>query len=256
MKILCIIQARNSSTRLPRKVMLKLKDKTVLQHVIERVMKSKYITDLVVATTINESDLDIVKLCSNIGIKVFCGSENDVLDRFYQVAKLLNPDLIVRITSDCPVIDAEIIDKTIDSHIKSKADYTKNKNYPDGIGSEVFSYNVLKTVWKNATSKSDREHVTLYIRTRPNIFNINLVECEIDLYNKRWTLDDENDFKFVKIIYDEIYDINPFFKFHDILKYVNEHPEIEKINQNTTRDEGLLKSLKDENNESKFKEVL
>ena len=126
MKIIAIIQARLGSTRLPGKVLLDLEGKTVLEHVIRRVKSSKLVTDVIVATTINKADLKIVKLCANLGINVYCGSEDDVLDRYYQTARLFKADHIVRITSDCPLIDPLLIDEVITLHMQENADYTSN----------------------------------------------------------------------------------------------------------------------------------
>ena len=143
MNIIAIIQARIGSTRLPRKVLMELEGKTVLERVVERVKYSKLIKDVVVATTILKDDLEIVKLCSNIGISVYCGSEENVLDRYYQTARLFKAEHIVRITSDCPLIDPKIIDEVINLHQRKKSDYTSNtikKTYPDGQDVEIFTF--------------------------------------------------------------------------------------------------------------------
>ena len=118
MSVIAIVQARMGSTRLPGKVLMNLEDKTVLEHVIDRIRFSKYVDDIVVATTISKDNLRIVELCANLGVSVYCGSEDDVLDRYYQAAKLFKADNIVRITSDCPVIDPKVIDDVITFHLK------------------------------------------------------------------------------------------------------------------------------------------
>ena len=150
-KIVCIIQARTGSTRLPKKVLLKLKDKTVLEHVVYRVKKSRLINEIIVATTLGENDDELVNLCKKKNILYFRGSENDVLDRYYQTAQKYKPDHIVRITSDCPVIDPNIIDQVIELHLKSKAGFTSNifpPTFPDGLDVEIFTYQTLKTLWE------------------------------------------------------------------------------------------------------------
>jgi len=246
MNIIGIIQARLGSTRLPGKVLLNLARKTVLEHVLERVERSKLIEDIVVATTIKKEDLEIVKLCSNIGISVYCGAENDVLDRYYQVAKLLQTRHIVRITADCPMIDPEIIDLTIQNYIHENADYSVNQNFPDGLDTEVFKFDVLKKAWKEASLSSEREHVTAYIYNHPEMFRIINYKSEIDYLEKRWTLDEPDDYEFFKIIFEEVFTKNPNFGMNDVLKFLKKNPEIENLNRHIIRNEGYLKSLKEE----------
>src|SRR4030043_210487 len=151
MDMLAIIQARTGSTRLHGKVLFDLEGKTVLEHVINRAKASKYITDVFVGTTIKKADLKIVKLCAELDVSVFCGSEDDVLDRYYQTARLVRPKHVVRITADCPVIDPMVVDKVIELHIKENADYTSNtfgETYPDGQDVEVFTFEALKELLK------------------------------------------------------------------------------------------------------------
>jgi len=248
MKIIAIIQARLGSTRLPGKVLLDLEGKTVLEHVIDRVRASKYIDDIVVATTIQKGDLKIVNLCSNNGTSVYCGSENDVLDRFYQAARLFQAEHIVRITSDCPLIDPMVIDEVIKLHLAEKADYTSNtlkETYPDGQDTEIFTFEALKESWKNASLTSEREHVTPYMRKNQDFKCINL-ESKVDLSNKRWTLDNPEDYEFIKLIYKNLYNKNRFFNMNEILKFINNNPEIEGINKSIVRNEGYIKSLRED----------
>ena len=246
MNILAIIQARMDSTRLPNKVLLDLAGKTVLEHVVERVKRSKMIDDIVVATTISPNDLDIVKLCSNKEIRVFCGSEDDVLDRYYQLAKLIKPEHIVRITADCPMIDPEIIDQVIQLHVDNKSDYTSNtlkETYPDGEDIEVFRFKALRTAWENANLLSEREHVTPYIINNPDLFKLENLENKIDLSQKRWTLDEPKDFEFIKKVFSNVYVDNNNFTMNSVLKFLEENPNIESINQHIARNEGYAKSL-------------
>ncbi len=248
MKIIAIIQARLGSTRLPGKVLLDLEGKTVLEHVIDRVKSSKFINDVVVATTIRKEDLKIVNICSINGISVYCGSENDVLDRFYQAARLFNAENIVRITSDCPLIDPFVIDEVIKLFLGEKADYASNtlkETYPDGQDIEIFTFEALKESWKNANLISEREHVTPHIRKNQILKRVNL-ESRTDLSHKRWTLDNPEDYEFIKIIYKNMYNKNHIFNMDEILEFINNNPEIERINQSITRNEGYLKSLKED----------
>lgn len=247
--IIAIIQARVGSTRLPRKVLLDLEGKTVLEHVIERVRASKLPNDIIVATTINKDDLEIVKLCTNQDISVYCGSENDVLDRYFQASRLFEADHIVRITSDCPLIDPKLIDDVITLHLNEKADYTSNtikRTFPDGEDVEVFSYEALKKAWEMATLTSEREHVTPYIWKNPGIFKLANLTCEENISHKRWTLDNPEDYEFIKMIYRNLYNKKRLFDMEAILKFVNENPETEKINQHNSTNEGYLKSLRED----------
>lgn len=245
--VLAIIQARVGSTRLPEKVLLPLGNKTVIEQVIDRVRQTNSIDELVVATSIEKSNLPLIKLCSEKGIRIFAGSEDDVLDRFFQLSKLLKPKHIVRITADCPLHDPEVIDMVVKSHLGSKSDYTSNTDpptYPDGLDVEVFTFDVLKEAWEKAKLNSEREHVTPYIRKNEKIKKHNL-KNEIDLSELRLTLDEEDDYKLIKMIFDNFADREIFY-LHDILGYLKNNPEIQKINAGIMRNEGLLKSLKND----------
>ena len=247
-KILTIIQARMGSTRLPNKVLMDLAGKSNLERVVERVQKSQYITDIVVATTMCEHDLPIVKLCAENNIRVFCGSENDVLDRYYQCARLLNPEHVVRITADCPMIDPEIIDKVISAHLESGADYTSNTlnpTYPDGLDVEIMKYSVLKDAWMHADKLSQREHVTQYI-IHNDSYQKTSVECEFDYGSDRWTLDTPNDYEFIRSVYESLYLEKPDFSMQDVMDYLNKFPALRDINSGSKRNEGLEISLKND----------
>jgi spore coat polysaccharide biosynthesis protein SpsF (cytidylyltransferase family) len=252
--ITAIIQARQGSSRLPDKVLKQLGNKTVLEQVINRVQRCKLVDKVYVATTISERDLPIVNLCSSRRIGVFCGSENDVLDRYYQLAKLITPEHIVRITSDCPLIDSDIIDYVIKKHIDNNCDYTSNtlkETFPDGLDVEVFKFEVLCTAWQKADLTSEREHVTPFIKNRPEIFKQYSVESEVNYSNKRWTLDTDKDYSFLQKIFDGLYSPDKeYFSFTEILDYINSFPEIERINSGIIRNEGYLISLQ---NDSKIK---
>lgn len=249
MSIIAIIQARVSSTRLPGKVLKKIEGRTILEHVINRVQAARKIDDIVVATTVKKEDLEIVQLCAKLGISVFCGSEDDVLDRYYQAARLFKAEHIVRITSDCPLIDPQVIDKVIELYFQKKADYATNtipETFPDGEDVGIFSFNILKITWKDAKLSSEREHVTPYIRRNFNIFKIANLRSKFNLANKRWTLDEPEDFEFIKIIYKNLYPKDLLFGMEKILKFIKKHPEIEEINKNIIRNEGYFKSLKED----------
>ena len=249
MDMIAIIQARTESTRLPDKVLLDLEGKPVLEHVINRAQASNYITNVFVATTIKKADLKIVKLCAERQVNVFCGSEDDVLDRYYQVARLVRPKHVVRITADCPVIDPMIVDKVIELHIKENADYTSNtfgETYPDGQDVEVFTFEALKESWKNARLASEREHVAPYMRNHTEIFRHASLNYKENLSIKRWTIDNKEDYEFLKIVFKNLYHHNPLFGMNDILDFLGKNPEIERINMPIMRNEGYAKSLRED----------
>lgn len=242
-----IIQARTGSTRLPGKVLMKLAGKTVLEHVIERVSMAETVDNIVVATTMDKNDKNILELCNKNGINVFCGSEDDVLDRYYQVARHFGIKDIVRITSDCPLIDPEILDDTVRLYKKTGADYATNiieESFPDGLDVEVFSFGTLEDAWQNARFVSDREHVTSYIKKNGDRFKIVSSRNDVDLSGKRWTIDRQEDFDFLRLIFEGIYYRNPKFRMGDVLEFIEKNPEIEKINSHIVRNEGYIKSLK------------
>lgn len=249
MNIVAIIQARVGARRLPGKVLLELKGKSVLERVIDRVRASRCINEATVATTDKEEDLAIVKICALMGVRVYCGKEEDVLDRYYQASRLFKAEQIVRITADCPFIDPGVIDQVISLHLESAADYTSNAlkyTYPDGEDVEAFSPRALEKAWKSARLKSEREHVTPYIRNNPTLFKLVSLEYKEDLSGKRWTLDEPSDYEFIKIIYNNLHRNDRIFSMDDILKFLKENPCIEKVNCHIHRNEGYLESLKND----------
>lgn len=249
MKTIAIIQARISSTRLPGKVLMPLAGISVLEHVIARVRRSEKVSDVIVATSTKKNDLRIAEFCEKFNVKVFCGSEEDVLDRFYQASRLSDPAHIVRITADCPMIDPKIIDIIVDRHLKGGLDYTSNTirpTYPDGEDAEVFKMSVLDNAWKNAKLPSEREHVTPYIRNNPQVFKLFNVEYKTDLSGKRWTLDEKSDYEFLKEVFAGLYPRDPFFGMEDVLRFLEKNPQIEKINSAIERNEGYKRSLKND----------
>lgn len=235
-KIICIVQARSGSSRLKGKVFLDLAGKPILLRVLDRILKSKRINQIIVATTIKKEDDKIVELVKDYHPKIafFRGSEKDVLERFYKASVKFKADVIVRITGDCPLIDSEIIDKVIGSYNKN-TDYASNifkkRTYPRGLDVEIFSFKTLEKMQKEAKNKEDREHVTLYLRKNPELFSYKNVIGKKDYSFYRWTVDQEEDYNLVKIIYRELYSKNPDFRMKDIIKLFNNNPELIKINQ-------------------------
>ena len=243
---IAIIQARNGSTRFPGKTSVRVEGKTILEHVIERVASAHTLDDIFVATTINSEDLPLVKICAARGVRVFCGSSTDVLDRFYQLAKLIKPAHVVRITADCPLMDYNVIDSTVKIHLRSGADYTSNTvppTFPDGLDVEVFKLCALEKAWKEAKLLSEREHVTPYIRNNPAVFSHAEYHNRKNLSALRWTLDEKQDLAFIRAVYTELYPNNPVFGMPDVLALLKRKPSLESINSGIIRNAGLLKSV-------------
>ena len=247
MKYLAMIQARCGSTRLPNKVLKNLCGKPALQRMIERVQKSKLIDEVIIVTSIEKENLPILRLCSDLGIRVGVGSESDVLDRFYQSAKLLNPDYVIRLTADCPCFDAGLLDLAI-SEINAESDYLGmvSEEFADGLDLEIIRYSALEKSWWEARHSFEREHVTQYILRHPEIFKIQDFKSPVGYFgDHRWTVDEPEDFEVVKRIYEYFDDGSDMmnFTYKDILDFLNKHPDIKEINKMYTRNEGLAKSI-------------
>lgn len=250
MKYLVMIQARCGSTRLPNKVMKDLFGKPALQRMIERVQKSKLADEVMVVTSIEKNNLPILKLCSDMGVRVGVGSEDDVLDRYYQTAKLLNPEVVIRLTADCPCFDAELLDDAL-STMKSDTDYMGmlSSTFADGLDIQIITFKALEKSWREANHSFEREHVTQYAIRHPELFKLQDYFSPIgDFGDHRWTVDEPEDFEVVEHIYNHF--INDCgredFGYKDILNYLNEHPEVKDINSKYQRDEGLAKSIKED----------
>ena len=239
MKIAAIIQARTSSTRLPGKVLKELpyaSGITCLEQVIRRLKKSKKLNDIIIATTKKTEDDPIINIAKKENVKYFRGSKENVLSRYYFAAKENDIDLIVRITSDCPCIDADITDLAIDDHINKMADYTSNalaRTYPHGLDVEVFNFNALEKAYKNATKDYEKEHVTPYINRNPKIFKINIIKAPKELYapDIRITLDTEEDYALLCAVFDYLYPKNKYFNAYNIVKLFKEKPWLKLINK-------------------------
>lgn len=245
-KNLCIIQARFGSSRLPGKVLLEVEGVALLEYEIKRVKQAKKIDKIVVATTDKKADNRIEKLCKKIQIDCFRGSEEDVLDRYYQCS-LRYPKFgnIVRITGDCPLIDPVVIDRVISFFIKNKLDYASNiekETFPDGMDVEIFRREVLNEVAQMAKLASQREHVTLYIRNARKYRKGNL-SSEHDFSHFRLTVDQREDYEVIKFL---IENSNVYDGYMEYVSLLTKNPEIMMKNIKIKRNMGLAKSLKDE----------
>jgi len=241
----CIIQARMNSSRLPGKVMMKIDgEHPLLYFVIKQLQSAKLLSKIIIATTTNPSDDIIVKYAKKLKIDYFCGDENDVLDRYYQCANKFNLSSIVRIPSDKPLIDPNIVDHVIEIFQKNSFDYVTNflpLTYPSGTEVEVFSMDSLKIAWENAHLSSEREHVTPYIYNNPNKFKIFNVKNSKDLSKFRWAVDRIEDLELVRKLVSRIKE-RPILTSH-ILNQINNDPKLFEINKDVDYFEGLTKSL-------------
>jgi len=229
-----IIQARMTSTRLPKKVLLPLCGKTVLEVVIDRL--DKYKKNIIIATTDDGSEKPIVDLCKSINVKYFQGSVNNVLQRYYESAKnngAKNNDIIVRITSDCPLIDATMMEKVIDMYTTKNYDYVSNRikrTVPVGLDVEVFNFKLLEYVYYNATEEFEKEHVTpyIYLSNKDN-FKLGSYEEQEDNSQYRLTLDEEKDYLAIQEVYKK-FNNSLNFSYEELISILKENDYIRQIN--------------------------
>jgi spore coat polysaccharide biosynthesis protein SpsF len=244
----CIIQARMGSIRLPGKVMKVIDGKNPsLQYTINQLKSCKLLDKIIVATTNLPEDDVIENYLTNLGIDVFRGSSDDVLDRYFQCAKYYNLSSIVRITADCPLIDPDIVEEGIKLFQSKNYDYVTNtfpRTFPDGNETEIFSITALENSWKNAKLPSEREHVTPYFKNNVNLFHTANFSYDDNISHLRWTIDYDEDFELVKILISKI-NLRPVH-LNEILKILDSEPELIKINQNYRPNEGYEKSLEED----------
>ncbi|GAA0434774.1 hypothetical protein GCM10008983_09180 [Lentibacillus halophilus] len=236
MKITAIVQARMGSTRLSGKVMKELKGNTILSHVIQRLKQAKLIDDIIIATTEHSSDNVIEREAEQNGVRVTRGSEQDVLERYYNAAKGNNTDVIVRITSDCPLIDPFIVDEMIKFYLENDYSLVTNagaeyqqRTFPRGMDTEVFSFEVLEDAYVNGEKEYQREHVTPYIYEQEGN-SIHYFKNDRDFSDYRLTLDTEEDFQLITEIYNKLYTGNHDFYLNDIVNLLKKEPKLYDIN--------------------------
>jgi spore coat polysaccharide biosynthesis protein SpsF (cytidylyltransferase family) len=246
MNVLAIIQARMGSSRLPGKVLLKINKKTLLEILIERIRRSKYINKICVATTMRIEDSVLYSHVSSLGVECFRGSENDVLSRFYFCAKNNDPHLIVRITADDPLKDPDVIDSIILEMINDESlDYCSNTlvpTFPEGLDVEVFKFKALEIAFQEALLESEREHVTPYIWKNNQKFNLKNIFCNYKFPNCRLTVDYYEDYLFIKKMI-EMFDNSMLINCQDIANILISNPKILSLSSNIPRNEGYLRSL-------------
>jgi len=239
MRIVTAIQARTSSSRLPNKVLMPLYAEPLLFRMIERVKRASLSGVIVVATTERPEDDIIEQLCIKRGIHCFRGSLHDLLDRHFQLALEYNAEALVKIPSDCPLIDPAVIDQVIGYYLRhnNEFDYVSNlhpPSWPDGNDVEIMSFETLRTACEKAQKDFEREHTTPYIWENPDRFrigNVKWLSGNDFSTSHRWTIDYEEDYLLICEIYEKLYPVNPFFGLDDILALIERHPGIAKLNR-------------------------
>jgi spore coat polysaccharide biosynthesis protein SpsF (cytidylyltransferase family) len=251
-----IIQARIGSSRFPKKVLAKINGKIMLQRVIEKISESKFVDQVVVATTTSVLDHEIIQYCSEHKIHWYAGSEEDVLARYYETAVKYQAHVVIRITADCPLFDATVLDQGISTFISGNFDYVTNvlpPTYPDGLDFSIFRFSVLKDAFQEASLPSEREHVVPWIwkncdlenGTRYRAFNIRTTnDADKSISKMRWTVDYPEDLELVNQVYSHFQ--NKAFNWVEASQFMLDHPKLFKLNESIVRDEGYLKSLENE----------
>ena len=236
--ITAIIQARMASTRLPGKILKNLGPKSLLEHIIERLTYSKYISKIVVATTINPKDDEVVDWLEAKQVLYFRGSESDVLNRYYESARFHGARHIARITSDDPFKDPTIIDAVAELYFNDKLDFAYNNKPPsfaEGLDTEIFSFDAISQANSNAVDPFEREHVTQHFYRNPDRFTQKNLLSQKDFSHLRWTIDTQEDFNMADEVYRNLYTPGKIFYADDILKLLQEKPEIAFINSEVKR---------------------
>lgn len=234
MKALIIVQARMTSTRLPGKVLLPLAGEPMLARLIERLRRVRRANGIVVATTTNATDDPIAALCAQLDVPCHRGSEQDVLSRYADAARLYGADVVVRITADCPLIDPALIDQLIETYEEGDSDYVSNMlppTWPYGMAVEVFSAAALAQAHAEATQAAEREHVTPFLYWHPERYRLRNVASPVDLSRHRWTVDTPEDYELVRRLFDHLMPTQPQFTQADVLALLDQHPDWIAINQ-------------------------
>ncbi len=233
MRTVAIIQAHMGSTRLPGKVLADIHGRTMIARVVERTRRSRRVEDVVLAATTHPQDAPLLEEATRLGVSVFRGSEQDVLDRYVRCAQESNADPVVRITSDCPLLDPELVDRVVDAFRSSPCDYASNlldRTYPQGLDVEVVSGQALERAWREAREPWERVHVTPYINRHPDRFRLVGVRAEADFSRFRWTVDTSEDLAFVREVYARMAPRTDF-GWKEVLALLGREPELLEINR-------------------------
>ena len=249
MRPVAIVQARMGSTRLPGKVLLPLGDKPILVRVVERLRFVDELADVVVATGDSADNDPIRSLCDAEGITCFSGSEHDVLDRYYQAALRYGADPVLRISSDCPLVDPAIVRRALETYESKRDDIVYlgfDKSFPEGLDVEVFAFAALEKAWRDATLRSDREHVTPFIWRQPELFPLDVLRNGTTVSTEHWSVDRAHDYEMVGAIYEALYRPGAPFSMDQILTFLESHPEVRQLTAGSVRQEGYLKSIRED----------
>jgi len=233
MRVVAIIQARLGSSRLPGKVLQDLGGSTMLARVVRRTQRAGSLDGVVVATTVEQTDGAVVAECGKLEVPVYRGDEQDVLDRYYQAAQACSAEVIVRITSDCPLIEPEIIDKVVLAFLEARPDYGSNtleRTYPRGLDTEVMTISALECAWQNATERYQRVHVTPYLYENPDQFRLLSVKNAQDYSGYRWTVDTPDDLAFVREVYQRLGD-GDAIHWMDVVALLAREPQLAELNR-------------------------
>jgi len=234
MTTLIIVQARMTSTRLPGKVLLPLAGEPMLTRLVQRLRRVRRASGIVIATTTNATDNPIAALCETLGVPCHRGSEHDVLSRYADAAREHSADVVVRITSDCPLIHPALIDQVIATYEEGDSDYVSNMlppTWPYGMAVEVFSAAALAQAHAEATQAAEREHVTPFIYWHPERYRLRNVASPVDLSHHRWTVDTPEDYELVRRLFESLIPAHPEFTQADVLALLDAHPDWMAINQ-------------------------
>ena len=250
MNVVAIIQARMDSTRLPGKALKDILGKPMLWHIFNRLRHAKLVNQIVIATSNRRSDNPIVKFAEENEIPYYAGSEIDVVDRLYRAAKKFGADAVVRITVDCPLVDPAVVDKVTKAYLDNEDsfDYVSNTHpptYPDGLDTEIFSFQALKRAWEEVKEPFGREWITTNFFEHPEKYRLGNVEYDEDLSYMRWTVDYQDDLDFIIEVYRRLYQRDKIFLMKDILDLLKKNPGLMEINKHHERDEGYLEALKE-----------
>ncbi|MCB1509496.1 MAG: glycosyltransferase family protein [Hyphomicrobiaceae bacterium] len=244
--IVAALQARSSSSRLPGKILKPILGMPMLARQIERILRSRRIDKLVVATSALAEDQAVADLAAAAGVDCYRGSLDDVLDRMYQAVAPYSPDLMVRLTGDCPLADWDVIDKVVSFAEEGGYDYASNTlqpTWPDGLDVEVVRFEAFDIAWREATTTLDREHVMPFLYRNKERFKLGNTVRDVDLSGLRWTVDEPADFAFVTKIYEALYPANAAFSTADILTYLASHPDVVALNAGIERNEGYKRAM-------------